>query len=90
MKKKIYFFLILVCALFLMLQITLLANDVLLPKHNVATTTTNVSIFESGRAIINVRYTGYPEITRGAGITMKIERKVSALIWENIVSPLTR
>lgn len=86
MKKKYYSFLILVCALFLMLQITLLANDVLLPKQNVATTTTNVSIFESGRAIINIRYTGYPEITRGAGITMKIERKVSALIWENIVS----
>lgn len=86
MKKKWYLFLILVCAFFLMLQITLLANDVLLPKHNVATTTTNISIFESGRAIINVRYTGYPDVTSDAEITLKIEKKESAFSWREVIS----
>lgn len=86
MKKRIYLSIILIFVFFLLLQITILANEVLLPKHNVATTTTNISIFDNGEAIINLRYVGYPEITSGAKITIKIERKESALIWKEIAS----
>ena len=85
MKKRIMNFLIFTVMLFIVLQITTLANDVLRPKHNVATTTTNISVFSKGQAIVNVRYMGYQDITSGAEITLKIEKKNNSF-WEDVVS----
>lgn len=86
MRKKIYFLIIFLCLMLCVIQITILATDIFLPRNNVATTTTNISVFKSGRAIINLRYTGYPDITNGAEITVKIEKKKSMFIWDEVIS----
>ncbi len=92
MKKRLLLLAITVFILLTAAEITLLAADVTEPRANVATTTTNISIFSpgsvhsAGRAIINLRYTGYPDITESAEITLKIEKKLAFFFVKESVS----
>ncbi|MBQ9747967.1 MAG: hypothetical protein IJV98_04205 [Clostridia bacterium] len=85
MKKRLMTGILVIVLLFIALQITTLATDVIRPKNNVATTTTHISVFRSGQAIVGVRYEGYVGITSGAEITLKIEKK-NGILWQDVIS----
>lgn len=90
MKKRFIVPAIAVFFLITVLQVSIFASDALMPRNNVATTTTNISVFAPGschsfgRAIINLRYTGFPEVTDFADISLTVERKTGLFFWETI------
>lgn len=86
MRKKICLILSLVFILSFALQTVVLATDVMPLNNNTALTRTAFNISESGKATVDIYYDGYPNITTGATITIKIEKRTLLVFWNDVVS----
>ena len=86
MKKNICLILSLVFILSFALQTAVLAVDIMPLNNNTALTSTSFHISDSGLATVNVKYNGYPDITTGATITIKIEKRTLLVFWNDVVS----
>lgn len=85
MKRKLCFALAMVCVLSWIFQITVWASDVSLFNNNTLATKTKFTISDTGEAIVTVNYEGYIDITTGATITIKLEKRSFLLFWNDIV-----
>ena len=61
------------------------ASDISLYNNNTLATNTIFTITETGEAILAVIYEGYPNITTGATITIKIEKKTLLFFWSDVI-----
>ena len=86
MKKKICLFLALVFVIMGTFPISVNASDISLLNNNTAITDTIFTISDSGMAAVAVQYHGYQNITTGATITIKIEKRNLLVFWNEVVS----
>lgn len=86
MKKKIHLILACVFILSTILQTVVIADGIMPRNNNTALTSTSFVISDSGEAAVAVKYTGYPNITTGATITIKIEKRNLLVFWSDVVS----
>ena len=68
-----------------MAQFSVLASDIMPLNNNTLATKTRFVISDSGDAIVSVNYEGYPNITTGAIISIKIEKRNLLLFWSEVV-----
>ena len=61
------------------------ASDISLYNNNTLIVDTIFVITETGEAILAVNYEGYPKITTGATITIKIEKKTLLFFWSDVI-----
>ena len=85
MKRKISLFLVFIFLACSLLQPTILASDISLLNNNTFLTSTNFVILDTGEAIVAVNYEGYTDITTGATITIKIEKKTLLFFWSDVI-----
>ena len=86
MKKK---FCLIFAFMFLFLnvvQFPTAASDIMPRSNNTLSTNTSFIITSGGNAIINLNYEGYPNVTTGATISIKIEKRVLLAFWTEVVS----
>ena len=81
-----------ICILFVLVfvfasvvQFSVLASDVMPLNNNTNLTKTRFLITDTGDAIVTVNYEGYPNITAGAVISIKIEKRNLLLFWNEVV-----
>ena len=61
------------------------ASDISLYNNNTLIVDTIFAIKETGEAVVLVNYEGYKNITTGATITIKIEKKTLLFFWSDVV-----
>ena len=66
-------------------QNSVFADNISLFNNNSSEVSTTFEIDSNGKAYINLRYKGYPNITTGATITMKIEKRNLLVFWTDVV-----
>ena len=54
--------------------------------NNMEYTQTSFSISDSGTALVSVQYEGTPDVTIGATITVKIEKRNLLIFWNEVVN----
>ncbi len=86
MNKKICLILTVVFMLSGIFQLTLLASDMSLYNNNTNLTRTAFTITDTGEAIVSLSYYGYPNVTTGATITVKIEKRSMLIFWTDIIT----
>jgi hypothetical protein len=69
-----------------LLSSPILASGISLFNNNTASTSTNFSITDTGEARVRVNYEGYPGVTTGATITVKIEKRNLLVFWKEVVN----
>ena len=85
MKRKICLILICILILAAIIPTSVFANDVSLLNNNTLRVVTAFSITDTGEARVTYSYEGYPNITTGAEITIKIEKRNLLIFWNDIV-----
>lgn len=85
MKKKICLLFVLVFVFASVTQLSVLASDIMPLNNNTNLTKTKFVISDTGDAIVTVKYEGYPNITTGAIISIKIEKRNLLLFWTDVV-----
>lgn len=85
MKRKVCFFIVIILLTISVFQSVVMASDVSLLNNNTAYIGTTFVITESGRAIVSMNYEGYPNVTSGAIITVKIEKRNFLLFWSDVI-----
>ena len=86
MKKRFCFFLVLVFVIMGTFPISVGANDIALLNNNTLFTDTRFTITDQGAATVDIQYNGYPDITTGATITIKIEKRYLLIFWNELIS----
>ena len=86
MRKKLCLVLSFVFILSFILQTFVSADNVMLLNNNTGLTSTNFNISSSGRATVDIYYSGYPNITTGATITIKIEKRNLLVFWKDVIN----
>ena len=61
------------------------ASDISLYNNNTLIVDTIFAIKETGEAVVLVNYEGYKNITTGATITIKIEKKTLLFFWSDVI-----
>ena len=87
MKKKFCLLFVLLFVFANVAQISVLASDIM-PLNNTGLTKTRFVITDTGDAIVSVKYEGYPNITTGATITIKIEKRSFLMFWSDVVEEI--
>ena len=85
MKKKFCLFFGLVFFLVSVMPFSVLASDIMPLNNNTAVTKTSFVISSTGDAIVSIKYDGYPNITTGATISIKIEKRNLLFFWSDVV-----
>ena len=85
MRKKICLLFVLVFVFSSIAQFSVLASDVMPLNNNTNLTKTRFLITDTGDAIVTVNYEGYPNITTGATISIKIEKRNLLLFWNEVM-----
>ena len=85
MKKFFMRILSLTLVFICIFQTSVFADGISLLNNNTASHYTEFTISEDGKAIIDLEYTGFPNVTTGATITMKIEKRNLLVFWTDIV-----
>ncbi len=85
MKKKLCLLFVLVFVFASVAQFSVLASDIMPLNNNTNLTKTKFVISDTGDAIVTVKYEGYPNITTGAIISIKIEKRNLLLFWTDVV-----
>ena len=62
------------------------ASDIMPRNNNTLSTNTDFMITSGGDAIIDLNYEGYPNVTTGATISIKIEKRNLLVFWSEVVS----
>ena len=77
MKRKIIFVMTLLVIFSLGINTFVMAEDISLCNNNTAMMHSGFAISETGEASVLVNYEGYTDVTTGATITIKIEKRYS-------------
>lgn len=85
LKKKICLMLALSFIFVGVMQFSVMASGVMPRNNNTASTMTSFAITSTGDAIVLLNFGGYPNITTGATISIKIEKRVLLFFWSDIV-----
>lgn len=85
MKKKICLLFVLIFAFVSIAQFSLLASDIMPLNNNTLAAKTRFSISDTGEAVVSLNFEGYPNVTTGATISIKIEKRNFLLFWTDIV-----
>ena len=85
MKRKLCLILSCILLLVAIIPTSVLASDVSLYNNNTMRNYTEFSITDSGEACVTYQYVGYENITTGAEITIKIEKRNFLFFWTNVV-----
>lgn len=85
MKRKLSFVLVIFIALSIRINTFVVASDISLYNNNTAGMNSAFVITETGEAIVGVNYEGYPNVTTGATITIKIEKRTLLFFWSDVV-----
>ncbi len=85
MKRSLSFVLAILMALIVGLNALVFAGDIALYNHNTAGMNSAFAISETGEASVLVNYEGYPNITTGATITIKIEKRTLLFFWSDVI-----
>lgn len=88
MKKKFCLLFVLLFVFANVAQISVLASDIMPLNNNTGLIKTRFVITDTGDAIVSVKYEGYPNITTGATITIKIEKRSFLLFWSAVVEEI--
>ena len=86
MKRKFCLIFAILFTLSALFSPSVLASDVSLFNNNTASTATRFTISDTGEARIYVDYKGYPNVTTGATITVKIEKRNLLVFWNEVVN----
>ena len=86
MKRKLCLIFVLVFAMSALLASPILASGISLFNNNTDSTSTNFSITDTGEARVRVSYAGYPNVTTGATICIKIEKRNLLVFWNEVVN----
>ena len=86
MKRKFCLIFALIFTLSAFLSPSVLADDISVFNNNTDTTFTSFSISDIGSASVFVRYRGYPNITTGATICIKIEKRNLLVFWNEVIN----
>lgn len=84
--KKICFIMAIVFLFSAIYVLPASASEISPYYNNVTTTRTSFRINESGNAYVDVYYKGEPNITTGATITVKIEKRNLLVFWNEVVN----
>lgn len=85
MKRKICLILSFVLLLAAMIPTSVFASDISLYNNNTSYNYTSFTITDSGLARVAYVYEGYPDVTTGAEITIKIEKRNFLIFWTDVV-----
>ena len=85
MKRKICLILSCILMFVAIIPTSVFASDISLLNNNTLRNVTAFSITDSGEARVTYQYVGYPDITTGAEITIKIEKRNLLIFWNDIV-----
>ncbi len=85
MKKKICLLFVLVFVLACLPQFSVSASEIMPRNNNTLMTNTTFVIYDGGDAAVGIRFEGYPSITTGATISVKIEKRNLLIFWKDIV-----
>lgn len=85
MKRRKYIIMIMLLVVTVFVQNIVLADDISLLLNNTNFTTTSFSISNTGEAGVVTDFEGYPNVTTGATITIKIEKRNLLLFWSDVV-----
>ena len=85
MKKKFCLLFILVFVFVSIVQFSVLASDIMPLNNNTLATKTRFSISNTGEAVVSLNFEGYSNVTTGATISIKIEKRNFLLFWTDIV-----
>ena len=85
MKRRITFIVALLMIIALGTHAVVMADDASLYNNNTGMMNSSFVITETGEAIVGVNYEGYPNITTGATITIKIEKKTLLFFWSDVI-----
>ena len=86
MKKKVCLFLAFVFLIMGAFPISVNADDIALLNNNTLYTDTLFIITDKGAATVDIQYNGYRNITTGATITIKIEKRYLLIFWNELIS----
>ena len=85
MKKFLICIVSLTLAFTFMIQTAVFADGISLFNNNTSSTRTCFNISADGVANVDVNYRGYQNVTTGATITVKIEKRNLLVFWKDIV-----
>jgi hypothetical protein len=85
MKRKIIFIMTLLVIFSLGINTFVMAEDISPYNNNTAMMHSAFVITETGEAIVGVNYEGYTDVTTGATITIKIEKRNLLFFWSDVV-----
>ena len=85
MKRKICLILSCILMLVAIIPTSVFASDISVANNNTLLNHTAFSITDSGEARVTYQYIGYEDITTGAEITIKIEKRNLLIFWNDIV-----
>ena len=85
MKKKFCLLFVLLFVFANVAQISVLASDIMPRNNNTLATKTRFSISDTGEAVVSLNFEGYPNVTTGATISIKIEKRNFLLFWTDVV-----
>ena len=85
MKKKFCLLFILAFVFVSIVQFSVLASDIMPLNNNTLATKTRFSISDTGEAVVSLNFEGYPNVTTGATISKKIEKRNFLFFWTDIV-----
>ena len=85
MKKKFCLLFVLVFVFVSIAQFSVLASGIMPLNNNTNLTKTKFSISDTGEAVVSLNYEGYPNVTTGATISIKIEKRNLLFFWADVV-----
>jgi hypothetical protein len=86
MKRKVCLVFALIFILSAVVSPLVLAEGISLYNNNTDTTYTSFTISDTGEACVWAEYSGYPNVTTGATITVKIEKRNLLVFWKEVVN----
>ena len=86
MKRKISVFLVFTILLMNLFSVSAFASDITPRNNNTATTGTDFVISSTGLAMVGYEYTGYSDITTGATIEIRIQKRNFLFFWNDVVN----
>ena len=85
MKKKFCLLFAWVFVFVSIAQFSVLASDIMPLNNNTLVVKTRFSISDTGEAVVSLNFEGYPNVTTGATISIKIEKRKFLLFWTDVV-----
>ena len=86
MKRKICFIFAFIFMVSTLISPSVCASGITPYYNNTDRTDTEFSISDTGKATVSVSYEGYPDLTTGATISVKIEKRNLLIFWNEVVN----